>query len=580
MGVAEIYIVAPETRGSRERGHRALGGPGRLRAQITATTRGFSHLDTMSRSRCGVTWLVSHSLGLAGVLLLGQGCQGDDMVAPRTGEIAVTVTTDGPEPDPDGYTLSLDGRQGVVIGASATRILQVDAGRHVLKLAGLAANCAVAGDGPTRTVTIDAEATVPVLFEVECHATAGGIRVIISTTGNVADPDGYTVALDEESPRPVAVEDTLELTALVVGDHLVRLLEVADACAVTGGDTQTVAVTAGLMVDVRFEVICQTGVERWSPMASGSEADLTDVWGTSPSDVFTVGELATDDGNGFQLASAILHFDGTGWSLQRRIRDVSLHGVWGTAPDDVWAVGFDFFDDDARVLHYDGTEWASQEGFEAGPEESIGLLSVWGSSSSDVFAVGSTFDGEFDVSLIFHYDGAGWQRMAVAGDVLPSLSDVWGSSSSDVFAVGIEMRADPSEGTVLHYDGSGWTPIYRESGLTLNTVWGSSATDVFVAGFTIREDNDDVGAVGEVRHFDGTGWSPVTIPAIGALNELWGNSATDVFAVGDDGVILHYDGTLWTATNPTDQTLLGVWTSGPAEAFATGIAGTILHGTP
>ena len=64
------------------------------------------------------------------------------------------------------------------------------------------------------------------------------------------------------------------------------------------------------------------------------------------------------------------------------------------------------------------------------------------------------------------------------------------------------------------------------------------------------------------------------------LNELWGSSSTDVFAVGDEGVILHYDGTDWTATYHTDQTLLGIWGPNAGEAFATGNAGTILHGTP
>jgi hypothetical protein len=524
--------------------------------------------------------LFPRPLVVGGVLLLGQACGEDDMIAPTTGDIAVTVTTSGPEPDADGYILSLDGRQGVAIGPAAARTLTVDAGRHDLKLAGLAGNCRVAGGGPTRTVTVEAQATVPVLFAVECSATAGGIRVIVTTSGGATDPDGYTVVLDEEAPRPVAVEDTLELTALEIGDHQVRLLGLADACSVPGGDTRTVTVAAGLVADVSFEVLCQAALQQWTPMTSGSEADLADVWGTSGADVFAVGELETDDENGFQLASVILHFDGTAWSLHRRIRDVSLRSLWADAPDDAWAVGFDFFDDDARVLHYDGNEWASQEGFEAGPEESIGLFSVWGSSDSDVFAVGSTFDGQFGLSLVFHFDGTNWRRMTVPGDVLPSLADVWGSSASDVYAVGLDQRPSPTEGTVLHYDGSTWSPIYHEPGLNLTTVWGSSAEDVFAAGFTVREENEEFIVAGAIRHFDGAAWSAVPIPQTGVLNELWGSSASDVFAVGDEGVILHYDGAAWTATNQTDQTLLGIWGTGPAEAFAVGNAGAILHGTP
>ena len=29
------------------------------------------------------------------------------------------------------------------------------------------------------------------------------------------------------------------------------------------------------------------------------------------------------------------------------------------------------------------------------------------------------------------------------------------------------------------------------------------------------------------------------------LNGIWGDSSNDVFAVGNGGVILHYDGTKW-----------------------------------
>ncbi|HKU61660.1 MAG TPA: hypothetical protein VJQ44_10620 [Gemmatimonadales bacterium] len=534
----------------------------------------------MCGSRSPLLRPVPQAVGLAWILLLGQGCKDDTVVGPQTGDIVVTVTTSGEEPDPDGYALSLDGRQGVAIGSAATRTLTVDAGRHELKLSGLAGNCRAGGDGPSRTVSVEADATVQVLFAIECSATAGGIRVIVTSSGNVTDPDGYAVVLDAEAPRPVGIEDTLELTALAVGEHQVHLAELADVCSVTGGDVQTVTVAAGVVVDVHFEVVCHAGIEQWTEMESGSAADLADVWGTSAADVFAVGELDTDDENGFQIASMILHYDGTAWSLQRRVRDVSLRGVWAHSSSDAWAVGFDFFDDDARVLHWDGTQWISQDGFTAGPQESIGLFSVWGSAGNDVFAVGSTFDGQFGTSLIFHFDGASWERVTVPGDALPSLADVWGSGPTDVFAVGLDQRVDPTEGTVLHYDGTGWTRVYHERGLNLTTVWGTSASDVFAAGFTVREENEDFIVAGAIRHFDGSGWTTVPIPETGVLNELWGSSATDVYAVGDDGVILHYDGTGWTATHPTGQTLLGIWGPGAAEAFATGNAGTILHGTP
>ena len=523
--------------------------------------------------------VLSWGMTFGGASLLALGCGGDP-VEPNTGQIAVTVTTTGGGSDPDGYTLSLDGREGVSITANATRTLTVDQGSHTLALGGLAANCEVQGER-RRTVTVDAEATVPVDFEVVCSEIAGGIRVITTTTGTGLDPDGYQIVLDSGAPQPVGIVDTLEVNALPPGDHQVQLLGVADNCSIVDGEaTRAVVVTAGMVADVEFQIDCVGSVAQWTPMTSGTEADLADVWGTSGSDVFTLGELATDDENGFQLASMIFHYDGGAWSLQRRIKDVSLRGVWGATPTDVWAVGFDFLDNDARVLHYNGTEWSVVPGFESGGVETLQLVAVWGSSATDVYAVGATFAGEVSLGLVFHYDGVAWARMDNPADELPTLAGIWGSSSTDVYAVGTDQLASPFAGAILHLEGGRWTPVLEEPDLTLTSVWGSSASDVFAAGFTVTQHDDEFIVAGAIRHFDGTAWTPMTIPNTGLLNDVWGSSARDVFAVGDEGTILHYDGTAWTATTPTDRTLLGVWGSTPADVFAVGNAGTILHGTP
>ena len=43
-----------------------------------------------------------------------------------------------------------------------------------------------------------------------------------------------------------------------------------------------------------------------------------------------------------------------------------------------------------------------------------------------------------------------------------------------------------------------------------------------------------------------TGWTPMTGALTNfTLHSVWGSSPSDVFAVGDNGTILHYDGTSW-----------------------------------
>jgi len=63
---------------------------------------------------------------------------------------------------------------------------------------------------------------------------------------------------------------------------------------------------------------------------------------------------------------------------------------------------------------------------------------------------------------------------------------------------------------------------------------------------------------------------------VGSRGRL-GQRAVDIFAVGDDGTIVHWDGTAWSAQASGTDALLGdVWGSGPNDVFAVGL-GKIVH---
>jgi hypothetical protein len=516
----------------------------------------------------------SAALRLGAVSFLWLGCDGEDVTAPTTGEITLRISTTGSSPDLDGYTMTLDGQAPLAVASNATLTLTVEEGEHTLELGGLESNCGVAG-GTRRDVRVAAGEATAVTFDVVCGATTGGVRVVTTTSGGQPDPDGYSMTIDGGESQGIGANATVELTDIVPGDHTIQLLDVAPNCSVTADNPRVVTVPAGDFVETMFAVACTAGVQQWTPMASGTSADFSDLWGSSATDVFVVGESVNEEE--FELASEIRHFDGVAWTQQLREVDLELRGVWGSAPADAYAVGFDFFSPDAKVLHFDGTRWSEVPGFTAGEFETLGFESVWGSSASDVFAVGFASDGLFNESLIFHFDGSSWRRIPVTGAVRPELRDVWGSSATDVYAVGLSDDDEVSTGVILRYDGVVWAPVLEEEGLSPNSLWGSSAADIFVVGLRV---GDDFQSFGTILHYDGTRWSPMSLPSIGVLNEVWGSSATDVFAVGEEGVVLHYDGTVWTASNPTTKSLLGVWGSSPGDVFAAGEEGTILHGTP
>jgi hypothetical protein len=515
-------------------------------------------------------------------MLAWQGCGGEDIVVPpddEPGVVDVSVTTAGDQPDPDGYIVRLDTLESAVGPTGSTRFA-AGVGAHVVALDGVAANCAVQGtEGPSRTVSVAAGDTIAVAYAVVCSATSGAIAITTATTGRLPDPDGYAVAIDGGAPQPIPPNGTVTIGGLAPGSHAAELSGLAGNCRVRGDNPLTLTVTTGNTTPGEFQVACVGVASDWTQVDAGTSADLTDVWSTSPSNVFIVGETSTNRGS--RLASVIRRFDGTQWTEQFRQTDLRLRGLWGSGPSNVYAVGFDFFAPVGRMLRYDGTRWTEVPGFVSGTEQ-LSFSSIWGSSATDIFVVGGAFDGAFDRALIYHFDGDFWQRMLPTGELNPTLTDVWGVSPTDVYAVGTDAEPDPQAGVVLHYDGNVWTTVLHHPGLAPNGVWASSASDVFLVGFQADEQPDgNFKVTSAIWHFDGTTWAPMSVPTGSlVLEEVWGSSPSDVYAAADDGILLHYDGSQWTPAQQTDRTLLGVFGSSAADVYAVGLGGRVIHGTP
>jgi hypothetical protein len=98
-----------------------------------------------------------------------------------------------------------------------------------------------------------------------------------------------------------------------------------------------------------------------------------------------------------------------------------------------------------------------------------------------------------------------------------------------------------------------------------------------------------VGAEGTVRHYGGTGHTldiVSGVPTTVALHAVWGASSSDVWAVGDNAVVIHYDGTSWSrvkvaALGSRRPTLYAIWTPAAGRVLAGGDGVVLsLGGTP
>jgi len=303
----------------------------------------------------------------------------------------------------------------------------------------------------------------------------------------------------------------------------------------------------------------------------GSVQALYDVWGSGPSALWSVG-----------AGSTILGSSGGAWlpPTSNPIQPNStVYYVKGTAADNVYATGFG----NAGLSRWDGTKWTMQPNwpgypnvdarglFVVGPSDVMipvadfsgptkyliyrfngttytslpitlvageALYRIWGVSGSDAWVGSSTG--------IYHWDGTKWTKDASPAVQNKSLQFVWGTAANDIYA------ATPNE--LFHYDGTAWTAAPPDNGVTpanfLN-LGGAKGPEVWMP----------TGTNGRFFRYAGGAcspkcWTQVDVPNVPAsFRAVWGAANDNLWAVGNSGIILHYNGTQWTRSPYTKANL-------------------------
>jgi len=162
----------------------------------------------------------------------------------------------------------------------------------------------------------------------------------------------------------------------------------------------------------------------WRDQSTGINCTLSDVWGTSKSNVYAVGECG------------ILHYNGLIWESVQTGTQGSYIGIWGSSESDIYAVG-------GSVTHYSIDSW---EEVDTGMETGFGGVS--GNSANNVFLVGWR-------GVAANYNGEEWIDVSVREKDRERilLSDVWLSPDGSVYAVGFRynVNAIDSYGTIWKY---------------------------------------------------------------------------------------------------------------------------------
>lgn len=274
------------------------------------------------------------------------------------------------------------------------------------------------------------------------------------------------VACDADSPSAPRGDAGAEATSpeLEAGAEWRPVLEDLDGAllSVWGTSERDVWAVGGALGNGFDALVLRFDGTVWRRLAPGKTETFWWVHGTSPSDVWLVGEKGR-----------ITHWDGAAFTEVASGTEATLFGVWAAAPDDAWTVGGTPDQPNAAndvVLHWDGTSWKP----EVLPEtKGLALFKVWGSSTSDLYVVG-------EAGIVWHRTGGAWKREA-EGVATGRLTTVAGCGPSEVYAVGGR--------DLLVSNGTEWKRAEIDPLLLVNELNGVSCNDgrvVVVGGGSLK----------------------------------------------------------------------------------------------
>lgn len=192
------------------------------------------------------------------------------------------------------------------------------------------------------------------------------------------------------------------------------------------------------------------------------------------------------------------------------------------------------------------------------------LLSVWGPRRAEVYAVG----GNPESGAMARFDGERWVDDALP-DGFPLANWIYGVADSSG-QPGTVLWVAGNNGQIARRDVDGhWTVMALATDSTLWGIWGAADDDMWTVGGSIPGDQPIL------AHWDGHAWTAAIIPDLDrefdALFKVWGTGPDNLFAVGQHGVILHYDGQAWAQQlAETSADLISLWGSGADDIVAVG----------
>ena len=173
------------------------------------------------------------------------------------GHLKVVTTTSGLSPDPDGYTVMLDGGDPKLITSNGSVMYSpLPPAPYSVELTGIAENCTTSVN--PREINVSAGDPKLVSFPVVCTDPAGSpgsLQVNAATTG---EDDGYTAVVDNDlgAGQALTIDGSTTFATLTSGNHSVELTDFGASCVVEGDNPRTVTIVQDATVSTDFVIAC------------------------------------------------------------------------------------------------------------------------------------------------------------------------------------------------------------------------------------------------------------------------------------------------------------------------------------
>jgi hypothetical protein len=290
----------------------------------------------------------------------------------------------------------------------------------------------------------------------------------------------------------------------------------------------------------------------WNTVPTTIQNDIVRAWSNAKSDTWAVGQSRS---SGPALASTVIHWDGSAWSVVTGIPAAEYVDVWGASATAVYVAS----SSGSGIYKFDGSAWSTLPSFAGEPTQ------IRGTSTTDIWV--ATKGGP-----LMHFDGTSWSDKTPSGASIQFLD---ANSATDVWGIG-HLTADQGTGVIAHYNGTTWTQFVTAQ-TVYNAVASSAPNDTWVAGVD-----------GIMRHWDGVGWSKsanigATPSGLAAISGLISLGAEEVVAVSTLKLAYRYKGQTFgllsnLGSNPFDAPQNhAMWAASTNDSYVTNVNGEVWH---